>query len=163
VLLKQIEFDVKLASREDVERVVAWVTVGRIKKWTKHDKKLVLRKLVQYAKCGSCAKGTALPSEVSWVSLTVKEKDSRVTPESLLTPEEFTAIVRATRNRRDRAMVYVLFEAALRPGELLTMRVDSVSFKDGYCLITGNGKPELREYHSSYPTSHCWSGCKSTR
>ena len=144
VLLKEIEFDVKLARREDVERVVAWVNSRPHKEWTKHDKKLVLRKLVQYAKCGSCAKGTALPSEVSWVSLTVKEKDSRVTPESLLTPEEFTAIVRATRNKRDRAMVYVLFEAALRPGELLTMRVDSVSFKDGYCLITGNGKTGIK-------------------
>jgi hypothetical protein len=41
VLLKEIEFDVKLASREDVERVVAWVNSRPHKEWTKHDKKLV--------------------------------------------------------------------------------------------------------------------------
>ncbi|MDR0460749.1 MAG: hypothetical protein LBH62_04860 [Nitrososphaerota archaeon] len=45
----------------------------------------------------------------------MKNKDSRVTPESLLTQEEFTAIIKATTNKRDRAIVYVLFEAALRP------------------------------------------------
>ena len=35
-------------------------------------------------------------------------------------------------------MIYVLFEAALRPGELLTMYIRSVVFKDGYCLITAS-------------------------
>jgi integrase len=114
------------------------------KDWTKHDKKLTLRKLVQYAKNGSCAKGTPLPVEVDWISLSVKEKTTRVTPESLLTPEEFTAIIKATVNKRDRAMVYVLFEAALRPGELLTMCTGSVVFKDGYCLITANGKTGIK-------------------
>jgi integrase len=144
VLLRVIDFDLKEAAREDVERVVAWINSRPHKEWTKHDKKLTLRKLVQYAKCGRCDRETPLPPEVSWIRLTVKEKDARTTPESLLTPEDFKAIVNATRNRRDRAMVYVLFEAALRPGELLTMRVDSVEFKDDYCLITGNGKTGIK-------------------
>ena len=144
VLLRAIDVDLKAMTREDVERVVAWINSRPYKEWTKHDMKLTLRKLVQYAKCGSCAKGTPLPAEVSWVSLTVKENDSRVTPESLLTPADFKAIVTATRNKRDRAMVYVLFEAALRPGELLTMRVDSVVFKNDYCLISANGKTGVK-------------------
>lgn len=63
-----------------------------------------------------------------------------------MTPEDFTAIIRATQNKRDRAMVYVLFEAALRPGELLTMTVGSVVFKESYCLITANGKTGLSEF-----------------
>jgi hypothetical protein len=41
-------------------------------------------------------------------------------------------------------MIYVLFEAALRPGELLTMYIRSVVFKDGYCLITANGKTSIK-------------------
>ena len=100
----------------------------------------MLRKLIQYAKYGSCDRNTPLPREVSWFSLKVKEKDSRVTPDSLLSKEEFEAIVKATENPRDRALVYVIFEAALRPGELLTMTVGNVNFKDNYCLITVNGK-----------------------
>lgn len=41
----------------------------------------------------------------------------------LLTQEEFEALVRAADNRRDKAMLYVLFEGTLRPGELLSMTV----------------------------------------
>jgi len=41
-------------------------------------------------------------------------------------------------------MIYVLFEAALRPSELLTMRTNGVIFKDNYCLITANGKTGIK-------------------
>jgi len=112
-LLRIIDFDLAKATREDVEKVVAWINSQPYREWTKHDKKLVLRKLIQYAKYGSCDKNTPLPKEISWIKLSVKEKDSRVTPDSLLSKEEFEAIVKATDNPRDKALVYVLFEAAL--------------------------------------------------
>ena len=41
-------------------------------------------------------------------------------------------------------MIYVLFEAALRPGELLTMQLSSVTFKEEYCLIAANGKTGIK-------------------
>ena len=145
VLLRIIDnVDLKTITKTDIEQIVATINAKQYKAWTKHDKKLTLRKLVQYAKNGSCAKGTPLPPEVNWISLTVKEKDPRVTPENLLTQEDFTAIIKATTNKRDKAMVYVLFEAALRPGELLTMHIGSVLFKEEYCLITANGKTGIK-------------------
>ena len=85
-LLRIITTNLKTIAKPDVECVVAILNNSRQKEWTKHDKKLTLRKLVQYAKNGSCTKDTPIPPEVNWISLTVKEKDSRVTPENLLTP-----------------------------------------------------------------------------
>ena len=143
-LLRIINFDPTKATRQDVEGVVAWINSQPYKEWTRHDYKLVLRKFIQYAKYGRCDRETPLPPEVSWIKLRVKENDSRVTPDNLLSKEEFKAIVKATENSRDRALVYVLFEAALRPGELLTMTVGSVEFKDKYCLITVNGKTGIK-------------------
>ena len=143
-LLRIINFDPTKATRQDVEGVVAWINSQPYKEWTRHDYKLVLRKFIQYAKYGRCDRETPLPPEVRWIKLRVKENDSRVTPDSLLSKEEFEAIVKATENSRDRALVYVLFEAALRPGELLTMTVGSVEFKDKYCLITVNGKTGIK-------------------
>ncbi|MDR0493307.1 MAG: tyrosine-type recombinase/integrase, partial [Nitrososphaerota archaeon] len=145
VLLRIIDgADIKAMTKTDIERIVAQINSRPNKESTKADNKLLLRKLVQYAKQGSCAKNTPIPPEVSWISLTVKEKNPKVTPENLLTQEEITAILKAATNKRDRAIVYVLFEAALRPSELLTMRVGSVLFKDEYCLITANGKTGIK-------------------
>jgi integrase len=116
--------NLKALTKTDAERIVAAINARPNKASTKADNKLLLRKLVQYAKKGSCAKGTPLPKEVSWINLSVKEKNPRVTPENLLTQDEIIAILKAATNRRDRAMIYVLFEAALRPSELLTMRTN---------------------------------------
>jgi len=143
-LLRVMDFNPKEAKRGDIEGVVAWINSQPYKEWTKHDYKIVLRKFIQYAKVGDCSRTAPMPEEVSWISLRVKEKDSRVTPDSLLSKEEYEAIVKMAENPRDKALVYVLFEAALRPGELLTMTVGSVEFKDNYCLISVNGKTGIK-------------------
>jgi integrase len=111
---------------------------------TKHGLKLTVKKLLQYAKCGSCHRKPPVPPEASWIEVKADDKDSRVAPERLLTAEDIKAMVREAEKERDRALVSVLFEAALRSGELLTMSVASVEFKDEYCLIAANGKTGLK-------------------
>lgn len=144
-VLRLIDFDMAKATRSDVERVVAAINSNRLwKESTKHHKRVVLRKLIQYAKYGSCERSTPLPPEVSWIRLRRNDRDSNVTPEALITQGEFEAIVKVADNLRDRAMLYVLFEGALRPGELLSMSIKSVEFRKEYCLITVNGKTGLK-------------------
>ncbi|MEM3000100.1 MAG: tyrosine-type recombinase/integrase, partial [Candidatus Bathyarchaeia archaeon] len=160
-ILHMIDFPVAEATRSDVERVVAAINANpQLREWTKRDRKLFLRKFVQYAKYGACTRETPVPPEVAWIKLTIKAKDERVTPERLLTRKEFEALVQAAENPRDKAMLYTLFEGALRPGELLSMRISSVKFKQAettrvengvavkekvnYCVISVNGKTGLK-------------------
>ncbi|MEM1582770.1 MAG: tyrosine-type recombinase/integrase [Candidatus Bathyarchaeia archaeon] len=140
VLLRIIDFDLSSASRRDVERIVTWINRQPYRELTKRDKKLVLRKLIQYAKVGSCDRDAPMPPEVSWIKLNIEEKDSHVTPEALLGNNEVKTVVGAADNPRDRAMLHILFETTLRPGELLSMRVGSVEFRRDYCIITVNGR-----------------------
>ncbi|MEM3377575.1 MAG: site-specific integrase [Candidatus Bathyarchaeia archaeon] len=144
-VLRLTDFYVSKATRSDVERVVAAINSNSSwKESTKYHKKVVLRKLIQYAKQGNCEKDTPIPAEASWIKLRRSDKDSSVTPEALLTQADFEALVKAADNPRDRALLYVLFEGALRPGELLSMSIKSVAFKNEYCLITVNGKTGLK-------------------
>jgi integrase len=143
-LFKNVPFDPVDASRADVERAVAWINSQPYRSWTKHGLKLTVKKLLQYAKCGSCHRKAPVPPEASWIEVKADERDCRVTPESLLTAEDVKAMIREAENERDKALISVLFEAALRPGELLTMKVGSVEFKDEYCLITVNGKTGVK-------------------
>jgi len=158
-IMKKHPFNPSDATRKDVERVIAWINSQPYKTSTKDDLRLVVRKLVQYAKYGSCARGTPVPPEVAWFSVkSRKNRDSRVKPESLLTVEEIKAMMAAAENERDRALVSVLFEAALRPGELLGMTVGSVEFRDEYCLISVNGKTGVKRIPlvASHRSLLCW-------
>ncbi len=132
------------ATRNDVEKMIAWINTQPYKSSTKADLRRVVKKLVQYAKVGRCDKSAPTPPEAAWIVIGKGDKDSRVKPEALITPEELNALINATQNERDRALVPVLFEAALRPGELLTMCVGSVQFNADYCIITVNGKTGIK-------------------
>lgn len=131
--------------RKDVEEFLAWVLSQPFKAWTKHAYVLAFKKLVSYAKTGDS--DNASP-EVAWIRPHAysreADKESRARPENLLTEEEVVKIISCARNLRDRAMLWVFFEGALRPGELLTMKVGSVEFKDKYCLVSVHGKTGLK-------------------
>ena len=63
-----------------------------------------------------------------------------ILPEDLLTPEELYSIIGKTRNEKERAMLWVMFEGAFRPGELLNLRVGGIEFKSNYILVSTVGK-----------------------
>lgn len=90
-----------------------------------------------------CGK-TLIPPEVSWFSVNRSEKDSRVKSDSLISLEDVKAMINAAENERNKALISVLYEAGLHPGELLSMNIISVRFKEDYCLIMVNGKTRVR-------------------
>ena len=55
-LTKRCPLNPKTATRSDIEKVVAWINTQPYKTNTKNDLRLVVKKLVQYAKTGSCDK-----------------------------------------------------------------------------------------------------------
>jgi integrase/recombinase XerD len=143
-LTKRCPLKAASATSADVEKVIAWINTQPSKSSTKADLRRVVKKIVQYAKVGRCDKNAPIPPEAAWIVIGKGDKDSRVTPEALITPEELNAMINAAQNERDKALVTVIFEAALRPGELLTMIVGSVQFKEDYCIITVNGKTGIK-------------------
>jgi integrase len=145
-LLRQIDFNLKKVKRKDVERVVAWINSNEnYTEATKRDKKVVLKRLIQYAKYGSCDKKTPLPPEVSWIRIgSIDNDETRVKPEDILTEDELKALLIAAKHPRDKAAISVLYEGALRPGEFFSMKIRSVEFKEGYCIATVKGKTGLK-------------------
>ncbi len=94
-----------------------------------------------------------------------------VTVEDLYTKEEIKLIFQHCQHTRDRAMLQVLYEGALRAGELLSMKFDNVEFReDGTATIIVSGKtgtrqvplfasvPALKEWmnHHSEGNGHIW-------
>ncbi|MBS7633839.1 hypothetical protein KEJ15_09570 [Candidatus Bathyarchaeota archaeon] len=81
-LLRVMDFDPATATRKDVERIVAWINSQPYREWTRRDKKLVLKKFIQYAKCGSCDRDTPYPPEVGWIKRRENGRDCRVKPDA---------------------------------------------------------------------------------
>lgn len=79
--------------------------------------------------------------------LRLPKMEESVTPEDLYTKEELDCIFKALAGSRDRAMVKVLWEAALRAGELLSMKIENLRFWSEN-IANAEGEEVNREFAS---------------
>ena len=138
------------ASKTDCERILFAIlntksTKGRhYSGESKSSFALALLRLVHHAKTGEIGnREDGYVDEVSWIKPSRyrnRDDEIEILPEDLLTPKELYGIIAKTRNEKERAMIWVMFEGAFRPGELLNLRVGGVEFKDNYILVSTVGK-----------------------
>jgi len=136
----KLTFTFKEATKQDIEKLMSLINSKPYRALTKASLAFTLKKLVQYAKTGRTERGAPFPPEVAWLKITFKEKNPRVTADKVLSEQEFAELMSHVNSPRDRAMIYVFYEGALRPGELLNMKIGSVQFLDQYCVVTTRGK-----------------------
>lgn len=142
--LADMQIDAEKMGSKEAELVLSILLKYAGKGWTKFQYALLLKKFINYVQTGNSDKDC---EAVAWIkpSKYNDDKDPSVDSGDLLTEDEVLSVISAVQKiskspERDTAMLWTLFECALRPGELLTMRVGDVQFKDNYCLITARGK-----------------------
>jgi len=91
--------------------------------------------------------------------------NSRKLPEELLTQEEVKKLIKFAFNKRDKALIAVLWESGARIGEIGGMQIKNASFDEFGCKILVSGKtgmrrirlinsaPYLVEWLNSHPNS----------
>ena len=142
--------------KEDIDRIANIIISN--KKWSYATIAIalrVLKRLVHYAKHKEIADGKSIKYcyEVEHIHPDRYKrkamKEETVKSSDLLTKEEFLRMIDKVAKvsrypKRDRALLYVMYEYASRPSELLNMRIKGVRFYDNYCEITTEGKTGVK-------------------
>jgi integrase len=128
-------------TRREIERLVDWLNNQPYSDYTRSDYLVILKRFYQWMR-GIDPGDHDYPSEVKWIR--VRRKKKRILPETLLTREDIERLIRATENPRDRALILTHYESGCRIGEILSLRIENVSFdRDGAVLVV-NGKTGSR-------------------
>jgi len=110
-------------TKSDVRRVIAHYQTransGEISQSTVFEVKKTLKKFFKWA---------GREELVSWFS--IGKCSSSLSPQDLITYEEFLRMLRAVRCSRDRALISLLYESGARIGEVASMRVKDVTFDE---------------------------------
>ncbi|MFA0823807.1 MAG: tyrosine-type recombinase/integrase [Methanomethylovorans sp.] len=112
--------------------------------WTKHDYKIAICKFYRWLYSENN------PVLISWIKTSVKIKDLKL-PEDMLTEHEVLLLINNASNRRDRAIIAMLWDLGARIGEILTLRVKDLTFDDIGLIIHLTGKTGPRRVRA------CWS------
>jgi len=137
-ILKIVNKPINEWDRRDVRRVINHYTAeynqGKITQTSVEEIKKTLKKFFKWASKSEL---------VNWFSL--KNIETKVSQQDLITQEEFEATIGVCRNSRDRALISLLYESGARIGEIGSMRIKDVSFDEYGAIVCYRGVKHSEE------------------
>ncbi|OJI07167.1 MAG: hypothetical protein BK997_03700 [Candidatus Micrarchaeum sp. ARMAN-1] len=132
--------DVRKATREDIERAMGGIESSDLSAETKRDIRAVVKAFYKHL----LGEDMAYPKQVAWIK-TANRKGKRTLPEDLLTEDDIMALIEGTKYIRNKTIIALLFDAGIRIGELLTMRIKDVDLRSNPAHVMVNGKTGMRQ------------------
>jgi integrase/ribosomal protein L40E len=146
--------DFDKTNQQDIEQVVRSINAKDWAEWTKDNYRVTVKRFWRWLK--GLARGKD-PPETEWI--TIGKATSRIIlPQDLLTKEETGRLIQVAEHPRNKAYVAVSDESGARPGEVLTMKVRSVTFDEYGAVIVVRGKKGERRIRliTSAPYLAAW-------
>jgi site-specific recombinase XerD len=148
--------DFNEATKGDIEELAAKLETSKYAKWTKKGLKIILKKFYKWLR--QVEEG--YPLEVKWIKTAMKRNGEGL-PE-ILTEAEVVAMINATKEERNKALISTLYESGCRIGELMNLRIKDITFNDNNGIDTAtlvlSGKTGARRILliSSVPYLQSW-------
>ena len=146
--------DFDKTNQQDIEQLIRTINAKDWAEWTKDNYRVTVKRFWRWLK--GLAKGKD-PPETEWITIG-KAQSRTVLPEDLLTKEETQKLIQTAEHPRDKAYISVADESGGRPGEVLTMKVRSVTFDEYGAVIVVRGKKGERRIRlvTSAPYLAAW-------
>lgn len=102
--------------------------------------------------------GWLKPENNMFCNIKTRMEKNRLPAEAILTQEEALETVRACKNQRDRAFIFVLWDSAARLDEILSLKVKDTVFDKYGAVVTVKGKTGMRRIRlvDSVPDLQLW-------
>jgi site-specific recombinase XerD len=140
-IVRERGLDLKNATVDELKDVVDWIHTNYSSAETIQTMKLTIRKIYQFI--DELTEQGASPKRLKWMKTTIK-KSKGISPEDLLTLEEIGSMLKFASSRRDKALIFVLYESGGRIGEIGGLRIKDISFDDNGARIKVSGKTGYR-------------------
>ncbi len=149
-IAKMLGKDFDQATKEDMERVVAEISISPLSEYTKQNLRVTIKKFYRWIY--GLPKGKN-PGITDWIPTSVKNNNQKM-PEDMLSEEEITRIIEATPITRDKAIIALLWDTGLRIGELGSLRIKNIKFDNYGAVLMVKGKTGTRRVRTILSTSY---------
>ena len=134
-ILKEFKKDAKKVTKEDIESIALWINKSERASISKDKMRLTLKNFYKWL-----YQSDEYPDLVRWIKLSNAET-KKLPAEVLLTEEDIAKLIEACKNQRDKALIALLWDTGMRIGELLTLRIQDLTFqKEGMSYVRLSGK-----------------------
>ncbi len=119
------DFDIRTASRDELKLIVGRINDSGYAETTKADFKLAIK--YWYKVVLGELDTEKYPDRVQFISTTADSDDA---DKFILSQRKILELIEECHNDRDRAMLKLLYEGGLRPGELMALQIEDIKFTE---------------------------------
>lgn len=146
-IAQSLQIDFEEATESDIRRYISNLERSRQSQWTKHDYKVVVKKFYRWLNGGQ------EPSIVKWISTSFKDKNQKL-PEDMIIENEVKLMINSAENKRDKAIIALLWDIGARIGEIGNLRIKDIKFDEMGILIVVNGKTGPRRVRAVWSVDY---------
>ncbi len=147
IVSKSINIDLDKATEADIRAYVGTIERSSLSEWTKHDYKVSLKKFYRWLNGGEEHPAT------KWIKTTLKRHDRKL-PDDMLTQDEVQLMIDAAINKRDKAIIALLWDIGARIGEVGNLRIKDVKHDDIGISILVTGKTGQRRVRAVWSVDY---------
>jgi integrase len=93
------------------------------------------------------------PSIVKWINTSLKDKNRKL-PEEMVTEDEVKLMIEAAANKRDKALIALLWDIGARVGEIGNLRMKHLKFDDLGAVVSLDGKTGPRRVRAVWSVDY---------
>lgn len=128
--------DARKFTEQDAEKIVGFWN-DKLASSTAKVRCAALKKLIKFLEWGNLEK-KGYPASVEWVPTTM-DKSKRKGIE-IISKKDIKAMIRVTKNQRDRALIFTLYESGMRASEFLSLRIGDVEIDNPGAILSLKGR-----------------------
>jgi site-specific recombinase XerD len=142
----------KEATRDDVLSFFKQLQVEQMKALTIEMYRSQVKKFYKFIY--DVEDGDKVPDQVSWIKVNTKRVYTYKTKADMLTEEEVLQLINACKNAQERAIIAVLYDSAIRLGELVNLKVGDIVEENGELSLCVDGKTGQRIVNLNWSESY---------
>ncbi len=129
--------DFSKLSNKDLQNILVKINNSKLSEWTKYTYLMMFKGFCRWL---NKEKGLSLDVEI----IKPKEPKNSLMPEYLITEEEFNKLFNGTDDLQMRVLLGLLYESGCRIGEILSLKIQNVSFNQYGARLLVHGKTGQR-------------------
>lgn len=147
LISEEIQVDFDIATEIKLKDYVARLGRSDMSEWTKHDYKVTLRKFYKWLLDDDN------PSSLKWLHAGIPKNETKL-PEDILTENEIRNLIETAMNKRDKALIALLWDIGARIGEIGNLSIRDIKFDEMGVILNVSGKTGPRRVRGVFSVDY---------
>ena len=147
IISTEIQVDLDKVTEKKLKDYIVYLEHSDASEWTKHDYKVTIRKFYKWLLDDDN------PASLKWLHAGIPKNETKL-PEDIFTEKEIHFLISTATNKRDKALIALLWDIGARIGEIGNLCIKDIKFDEMGVIFNVSGKTGPRRVRGVFSVDY---------